>query len=1479
MFYKSEEMGMMKLIVKVVTYILLLVIVISIPETCIALSKPSQVLKIAPDDILEHVRVLSKFKSRVSGYEDCITASRYIEKLLRDYGYTVVRHSFNVTVPVDHGSSVVFDISGREKIVKAYALAPNSVETCYTEGTSGDVVYVEFKYGDLRDFSGLDVKNKLVIMDFDSGSLWRWAAYLGARGVIFIIRENSKYELKEDIIKRFWIPIDFPRVAVYFKDIADILDFIRDGKVRATLSVGMKYEKRVSYNIIGIINGTDPRLADEFIGLITNYDSWSIIPSIAPGGEDALSTAILLEIAKRIPAMKPRRSVMVAFFSGYYQALAGARHFVYDSIAKGFLLDVLNKMRVVLEVRASAYSPLISIYDKGNFHYDYPVLYESDIIHLVTEEEGVNLKRVVDKAIRDLSNGKYTLYFYEFNPSHTVLEDPRYFNFEIFSLLRIPSIAIAQASFSPYRKTPSDVIEETPEQLFNIQLIASTYATAVKYLVVEYESPLFKSHDFKLQNIKVLAGRTVEYNETSGTYEPLGDCLVVVFYFWYRPTYGQVVFLGPFVRHYIIEKTDSEGNFKIPMVIPDELYSTLAFKDYPEEGPIEYAIDFPFTGSTGVRIGREVETMVRIALFKTGSIVLFDTLDPSTASPLDPERAWNTYIVDHSSQNYARHFGSDVEIIGYIYHPKYWGGVIQLFVNPDLSETPRFDILTPLGGLMWYSLILTNKNRGLYVEPGEQLIIPFTILRIYEDYSLINSMRFKEAKRTHLFTEIVEELLSVSSMYWSKCKEALDKKDYHQARGQAIMAWLAERNAYINLRSLTLDASYSTVFFLLLSIPFSFLMERLIFNYEDLKKRIEAIALIMLLVMTFMYLNHPGFSLVSNIPLIAIAFLMIVLTIFPLTIILNHAIGAIKELRVRFIGKHFLEMDKLSALVLATSLGIRNLRRRYIRTILVLISVIVATTAFVSMISISASKRVSAVDTYTMNKAYEGILIRQLLPGSPLPPLLAEQLKTIYGEHVVEVIPVYIFYPSGEKVMLAQRKGLIIGPTAIVGLHPLDFKVLPVFKERAIREAIFMGGSREFLSPDERACIIPENIAKELGIEIGDELTILGMRLKVVGIFRDGASRAYLSYLDLDRFPFTAFSREEEMTGRLAIRSLTPEDPSQVIFVPTEVAKMIGGNVYAIRIIPKNPDVVMEMAREIATVFNYRVYCSVREGRKYKVLQLATVTVQQVMGQEAIIPAVILLSTILSSILGAVHERRREIGILSSIGLSPIQVAGMFLAEFTVLSVAGAFLGYMAGITLPGIIGGLSVNAGSVWVAVAVALAILVTLLATAYPVRYASRLVTPSLERKWRLETVSTRRGDTFIIRIPFVIKHEEVDGALLYIKEYLDIYRGEEGPFTIDEMEYYEKSIPDGKVRTLRMKMRVKPFDWGVVMDSRLDVKTVKGSSTWVLTINRLSGAEHVWLRGVRKLTDVIRKQLLMWRGLKPAEREEYVKRAYSL
>jgi len=56
-------------------------------------------------------------------------------------------------------------------------------------------------------------------------------------------------------------------------------------------------------------------------------------------------------------------------------------------------------------------------------------------------------------------------------------------------------------------------------------------------------------------------------------------------------------------------------------------------------------------------------------------------------------------------------------------------------------------------------------------------------------------------------------------------------------------------------------------------------------------------------------------------------------------------------------GKHFEEMDKLNAIILSMSLGLRNLRRR-LRTTLLIISILIITMAFVSIISVVSARYV-----------------------------------------------------------------------------------------------------------------------------------------------------------------------------------------------------------------------------------------------------------------------------------------------------------------------------------------------------------------------------------------------------------------------------------------------------------------------------------------------------------------------------------------
>jgi len=92
-------------------------------------------------------------------------------------------------------------------------------------------------------------------------------------------------------------------------------------------------------NVLAMVEGSDPKLKDEFILVCAHYDhvgygssrtSLGPIGLIHHGADDnASGTASLLEVAEALTRLSPgpRRSVLLAFFDGEEQGLIGSEHF------------------------------------------------------------------------------------------------------------------------------------------------------------------------------------------------------------------------------------------------------------------------------------------------------------------------------------------------------------------------------------------------------------------------------------------------------------------------------------------------------------------------------------------------------------------------------------------------------------------------------------------------------------------------------------------------------------------------------------------------------------------------------------------------------------------------------------------------------------------------------------------------------------------------------------------------------------------------------------------------------------------------------------------------------------------------------------------------------------------------------------------------------------------------------------------------
>ena len=102
------------------------------------------------------------------------------------------------------------------------------------------------------------------------------------------------------------------------------------GGVQVRMKTAFHRQERTMDNIVGLVPGADPDLADEYVVLGAHYDHLGVDPwgRIGYGADDNGSgTAALLELAEALAVAQPRRSVLVAFFAAEEDGLIGSRWF------------------------------------------------------------------------------------------------------------------------------------------------------------------------------------------------------------------------------------------------------------------------------------------------------------------------------------------------------------------------------------------------------------------------------------------------------------------------------------------------------------------------------------------------------------------------------------------------------------------------------------------------------------------------------------------------------------------------------------------------------------------------------------------------------------------------------------------------------------------------------------------------------------------------------------------------------------------------------------------------------------------------------------------------------------------------------------------------------------------------------------------------------------------------------------------------
>ena len=132
--------------------------------------------------------------------------------------------------------------------------------------------------------------------------------------------------------------------------------------------------KRTSYNVLGVVEGTDPVLKNEYILIGAHYDHIGIIKiengdGIANGANDnASGTTSVLELARYFGTKRTnKRSLIFALFSAEEKGLLGSKHMAKNMKEEGLnLYSVLNFEMTGVPLRGKDYLVYITGYKKSN---------------------------------------------------------------------------------------------------------------------------------------------------------------------------------------------------------------------------------------------------------------------------------------------------------------------------------------------------------------------------------------------------------------------------------------------------------------------------------------------------------------------------------------------------------------------------------------------------------------------------------------------------------------------------------------------------------------------------------------------------------------------------------------------------------------------------------------------------------------------------------------------------------------------------------------------------------------------------------------------------------------------------------------------------------------------------------------------------------------------------------------------------------
>lgn len=314
------------------------------------------------EEIKSHIHYLAsdELRGREVGTPGIEKAAEYIASEFKKYGVKPVPGAEN-----DYFQQVLLKQSTLpvkvEVTIAKTKLPGQHIAVLNGDNIEKDTKGIFLNYGMPDDYEGVDVKNKIILVkagapdQTDQGSLFKLslqkrglAQAAGAIALIEIHAFNSQYW---NSVKGY---VSHDKMALKEKDepvggpvhlwLNSESEFFKDLKPGAEVAAkviiaGIDNNKLTSRNVIGMVEGTDPDLKNEYIIYSAHYDHVGVgkpnaeMDSIFNGARDnAVGVVTVLAAAENIAKYPTKRSALFILFTAEEKGLLGSKWYVENPL-------------------------------------------------------------------------------------------------------------------------------------------------------------------------------------------------------------------------------------------------------------------------------------------------------------------------------------------------------------------------------------------------------------------------------------------------------------------------------------------------------------------------------------------------------------------------------------------------------------------------------------------------------------------------------------------------------------------------------------------------------------------------------------------------------------------------------------------------------------------------------------------------------------------------------------------------------------------------------------------------------------------------------------------------------------------------------------------------------------------------------------------------------------------------------------------